>query len=91
MEIRKSMSPTVGRPGGKMSVYRQQLMEARLKEEEEMEERKTLENLVRQLQSELQDRDQVISSLKEDMMSVASFTTSPFVMSPEAGRSPQNM
>ena len=77
---------------GKMSVYRQQLMEVRMAEEEDMRERKTLENLVKQLQSELQDRDKVITNLKEDMMSVASFTTaSPFVMSPETGRSPTNL
>ena len=83
-------SGSVGR--GKMSMYRQQLMEARLKEDEEMEDRRALENLVKQLQSELEERDQVISSLKDDIMSVASFTTatSPFVMSPDGGRSPDS-
>ena len=85
------MTDVTGAPG-KVSVYRQQLMEVRMAEEEEVRERKTLESLVKQLQNELQDRDKVITNLKEDMMSVASFTTaSPFVMSPEAGRSPTNM
>ena len=50
--------------GGKVSVYRQQLMEVRMAEEEEVRERKTLEGLVRQLQSELQDRDKVITNLR---------------------------
>jgi len=50
-----------------------------------MKSRQGLEEMVKQLQKELQDRDNVISQMHEQM-SVASFRTSPlqspFVMSP---------
>ena len=58
------------------------------KETEAGRSRQGLEEMVRQLQKDLQDREAVISQLHEQM-SVASFRTSPlnspFVMSPGAG------
>ena len=60
----------------------------RAKENEEMQSRKGLEDMVKQLQRELQERDTMISQMHEQMSvaSVTSFQTSPisspFVMSP---------
>jgi hypothetical protein len=57
----------------------------RLKEDEELQSRQGLESIVKELQKELSDRDNVISQLYEQM-SVTSFQTSPinspYVMSP---------
>jgi hypothetical protein len=73
------------KPGGKMSILRQQLHEQRLKEDEELQSRQGLESIVKELQKELSDRDNMISQLYEQM-SVTSFQTSPinspYVMSP---------
>jgi len=72
-------------PGGRISLLKKQLDEQRAKENEDMKSRQGLEEMVKQLQKELQDRDNVISQMHEQM-SVASFRTSPlqspFVMSP---------
>ena len=60
----------------------------RAKENEEMQSRKGLEDMVKQLQRDLQERDTMISQMHEQMSvdSVTSFQTSPisspFVMSP---------
>ena len=75
---------------GTLGQLRQQFDEIKAKEDEEQKSRKMLEGLVKQLQEELSDRDNVIKEMREEAMSVASFayTASPFVMSPEGGRSP---
>ena len=75
---------------GTLGQLRQQFDEIKAKEDEEQKSRKMLEGLVKQLQEELSERDNVIKEMKEEAMSVASFayTASPFVMSPEGGRSP---
>ena len=63
----------------------------RLKEDEELREQKNLEQMVKQLQLDLAERDKMISSLREDAFSVASMSfagspiNSPYVMSPERG------
>ena len=78
---------------GTLGQLRQQFDEIKAKEDEEQKSRKMLEGLVKQLQEELSERDNVIKEMKEEAMSVASFayTASPFVMSPEGGRSPTNI
>ena len=79
------------KPGtGTIGQLRQQFDEMKAQENEEHQSRKVLENLVKQLQEELTDRDDVIREMKDEAMSVASFayTASPFVMSPDGGRSP---
>ena len=75
---------------GTIGQLRQQFDEMKAKEDEEHQSRKMLETLVKQLQEELTERDNVIREMKDEAMSVASFayTASPFVMSPEGGRSP---
>ena len=80
-------------PVGTLGQLRQQFDEIKAKEDEEQKSRKMLEGLVKQLQEELSERDNVIKEMKEEAMSVASFayTASPFVMSPEGGRSPTNI
>ncbi len=65
-------------------------------ENEEIQQQKNLEKLVKQLQFELAERDKMISSLREDAFSVTSLSfagspaNSPYVMSPERG-SPTDM
>ena len=84
-------TPSNVKPGtGTIGQLRQQFDEMKAKEDEEHQSRKMLESLVKQLQDELTDRDNVIREMKDEAMSVASFayTASPFVMSPEGGRSP---
>ena len=78
---------------GTIGQLRQQFDEIKAKENEEQKSRKMLEGLVKQLQEELTERDSVIREMKDEAMSVASFayTASPFVMSPEGGRSPTNI
>ena len=79
------------KPGtGTIGQLRQQFDEMKAKEDEEQQSRKVLEDLVKQLQEELTERDHVIKEMRDEAMSVASFayTASPFVMSPEGGSSP---
>ena len=65
-----------------------------MKEQEEMDRIRDLELLVKDLQHEVAERDRVITVMKEESFSVASYQasppSSPFVMSPGTG-SPVNM
>ena len=78
---------------GTLGQLRQQFNEIKAQEDEEQKSRKMLEGLVKQLQEELTERDNVIKDMREEAMSVASFayTASPFVMSPDGGRSPTTL
>ena len=57
-----------------------------MKEKEELDRIKDLELLVRDLQHEVSQRDSVITQMREDQFSIASFQASPpgspYVMSP---------
>lgn len=74
---------------GKIRMLRKQLEEARMKEQEELDRIRDLEHLVKDLQREVESRDKVITQMKEDQFSIASFQASPpespFVMSPRGG------
>ena len=75
---------------GKMKLLKMQLDELRQKEEEERQQNRDLENLVKDLQLEVNQRDKEIQRLKEEGFSVASYAggsppSSPFVMSPGGG------
>ena len=79
-----------GRPGepretaGRMQMLRKQLDENKERQEQELRSRQELETIVSGLQRELEERDQMISSL--NMSSVTSSVLgSPFVMSPQQG------
>ena len=65
-----------------------------MKDKEELDRIRDLEQLVRDLQRDVTKRDQLITQMREDQFSVASFQASPpespFVMSPRGG-SPTNL
>jgi len=65
-----------------------------MKEREERDRAVDLEQLVKELQRDLADREDLIQQMKEESFSVASYVPSPpgspFVMSPHTG-SPTNM
>ena len=70
--------------GGRMQMLRKQLDESKARQEAELRSRQELESIVTGLQRELEERDQMISSL--NMSSVTSSVLgSPFVMSPQHG------
>ncbi len=82
-------------PGtGKLRLLKMELDEAVKKEEEERQQSHDLADLVMELQQEIAERDRVISQMREEGFSVASFTAgdsppgSPFVMSSPGNRSP---
>ena len=67
-----------------MQMLRKQLDESKARQEAELRSRQELESIVTGLQRELEERDQMISSL--NMSSVTSSVLgSPFVMSPQHG------
>ena len=78
---------------GKIRLLKKQLEEARMEEQEKLDRMKDLERLVKDLQSQVTNRDDLIARMREDQFSVASFQSggageSPFVMSPVENRSP---
>ena len=67
-----------------MQILRKQLDETKVRQEEELRSRQELEMIVTGLQRELEERDQVISSLNISSVT-SSVLGSPFVMSPQQG------
>ena len=82
-------SPAATTGTGRIRLLKKQLEEARIQEQEKMDRMKDLERLVKDLQSQVTNRDDLIARMREDQFSVASFQSeSPFVMSPVQNRSP---
>lgn len=68
----------------RMITLRKQLDETKMRQEEELRSRQELEMIVTGLQRELEERDQMISSLNISSVT-SSVLGSPFVMSPQQG------
>ena len=65
-------------------MLRKQMEENKMRQQEELRSRQELETIVSGLQRELEERDQMISSLNISSVT-SSVLGSPFVMSPQEG------
>ena len=72
------------RGGSRMMTLRKQLDETKMRQEEELRSRQEPEMIVTGLQRELEERDQMLSSLNISSVT-SSVLGSPFVMSPQQG------